>query len=183
MALVKVKNRSSGITCYVIPEFEEKRNVTRSFAPHEIKTIDEAELLALTFAPGGIAILENYLQILEEKVVEELALDVEPEYNMSEQDVIELMKNGSLDAFLDCLDFAPDGIKDLIKTYSIQLPLNDSEKRKAVKEKLGFDIDKALINLRESESEETKTETKGRRVKPATDSNRRSELPTYKIVD
>jgi hypothetical protein len=34
-------------------------------------------------------------------------MDVEPEYNMSEQDVIEALKNATLDEFLDILDFAP----------------------------------------------------------------------------
>lgn len=183
MALAKVKNRSSGVVTYTIPEMGDKRNVVRSFAPQEIKTIDETELQALSYVPGGTILLENYLQILDEKVVENLALEVEPEYNMSEEDIIDLMKNGSLDAFLDCLDFAPEGVKELIKTYSIKLPLNDNAKRDAVKEKLNFDVDKALMIIRESKAEETKTETKGRRVKSATDSNRRSELPTYKIVD
>jgi hypothetical protein len=183
MALAKVKNRSGGVVTYTIPEMGDKRNVIRSFAPQEIKTIDETELQALSYVPGGTILLENYLQILDEKIVENLALEVEPEYNMSEEDIIDLMKNGSLDAFLDCLDFAPEGVKELIKTYSIKLPLNDSAKRDAVKAKLGFDVDKALMIVRESQTEETKTETKGRRVKPATDSNRRSELPTYKIVD
>jgi len=39
------------------------------------------------------------------------------------------MTTGSLDEFLDCLDFAPEGVKDLIKTLSVELPLNDVSKR------------------------------------------------------
>jgi len=39
------------------------------------------------------------------------------------------MKTGSLDEFLDCLDFAPEGVTDLIKTLAVELPLNDVAKR------------------------------------------------------
>ena len=56
------------------------------------------------------------------------------------------MKEGSLDEFLDCLDFAPVGVIDLIKRYAVALPLNDYNKRKAIKDKLGYDIDAAIKN-------------------------------------
>jgi hypothetical protein len=183
MALVKVKNRSSGVACYTIPELGDKRNVRRSFAPHEVKEIDTAELQALMYVPGGAVLLEDYLQVFDTEIVDKLDLQVEPEYNMSEEDIINLLKHGSLDEFLDCLDFAPEGVKSLIKTYSVELPLNDSAKREAIREKMGFDVDKALMRIREAKSDEPVAEVKGRRVKPAANAGRRSELPTYNIVD
>ena len=60
-----------------------------------------------------------------------------------------MLLNGSLDAFLDALDFAPIGVIDLIKTMSVQLPLTDLNKRRALKEKTGFDVDRALIHVEE----------------------------------
>ena len=54
------------------------------------------------------------------------------------------MKNGSLEQFLDCLDFAPDVIKDMIKDLAVELPLNDMAKRQAIQDKLGFDVTKAI---------------------------------------
>jgi hypothetical protein len=89
---------------------------------------------------------------------------------MSENQVRDLLLTGSLDAFLDALDFAPLGVIDLIKTLAVQLPLTDLNKRKALKEKTGFDVDKALIHIEEEKAEEAehiqpvKTE---RRVKSA----------------
>jgi hypothetical protein len=48
---------------------------------------------------------------------------------MSEADVKELILNGSLDAWKDALDFAPAGVIDLIKDFSVKLPLTDYNKR------------------------------------------------------
>lgn len=68
----------------------------------------------------------------------------EPEYYYSEEDVKRLMTSGTLDEFLDCLDFAPSVILDMIKTLAVELPLNDVAKRDAIKEKLNFDVAKAI---------------------------------------
>jgi hypothetical protein len=69
---------------------------------------------------------------------------------MTEQQIIELIQTGSLDAFLDCLDFAPVGVIDLLKKYSVSVPLSDYDKRQALKEKTGFDVDVALKNASNS---------------------------------
>ena len=63
---------------------------------------------------------------------------------MSKEDVIELINNGSQDAWLDCLDFAPEGVLDMVKQLSVSIPLNDYAKRRALKEKTGFDVDAAI---------------------------------------
>jgi hypothetical protein len=39
-----------------------------------------------------------------------------------------LLASGSLDSLLDALDFAPDGVIELIKTISVSLPLSDTQK-------------------------------------------------------
>ena len=56
------------------------------------------------------------------------------------------MKEGSLEEFLDCLDFAPEGVLEAIKTLSVELPLNDVAKRKAILEKMNFNVDNAVRN-------------------------------------
>ena len=70
----------------------------------------------------------------------------EPEYYYSREDIINLMQNGSLDEFLDCLDFAPDSVLETIKSLSVSLPLNDVAKRKAILDKLNFNVDNAVRN-------------------------------------
>jgi hypothetical protein len=54
------------------------------------------------------------------------------------------MVTGTLDQFLDCLDFAPESVKEMIKDMAVDLPLNDIKKREAILDKLGFDVSKAI---------------------------------------
>lgn len=185
--MYNVKNRSSSVVIYRIPE----SNLRREFAPGETKRIPFGELEKLTYQQGGKEILENFLQIIDETATTELAVNREPEYDMSEADIKELLLNGSLDAFLDALDFAPIGVVDLIKTMSVQLPLTDLNKRRALRDKTGFDVDKALIHIEEEKAEEEapKAPTTQRRVqktavadKPATTTARRT-TTTYKKVE
>lgn len=137
-----VKNRSTGVVGYNIPE----EKIRREFAPGETRKISWYELEKLSFQPGGVRLMEEYLLIYNDKAVEELHLHAEPEYFMTEADVVKLIKEGSLDEWLDALDFAPAGVMDLIKQLSVSIPLSDYGKRKSLKEKTGFDVDAAIQN-------------------------------------
>ena len=112
--------------------------------------------------------MQNFLQIQSEGVPKSLGINTEPEYYMSENDVIELLKNGTLDAFLDCLDFAPTGVQELIKKFAVELPLTDFEKRAALKTKTGFDVDKAIANARQEPDEATEKAVEQKAAAPAT---------------
>jgi hypothetical protein len=106
---------------------------------------------------------------------------------MSEQQVVDLIKNGSLDAFLDALDFAPLGVIDLIKMLSVQLPITDPAKREALFKKTGFDIDEAIANEKadkEPERIEIIDKPAERRVKPTEGAapTRRRASTNYKVV-
>ena len=149
--LYVVKNRSASEVVYSIPE----DGIRRPFAPGEVKRISYEELQKLSYQPGGREIMTNFLQIESEEVTSDLNIRREVEYDMSEQQIIELLKSGSLDALLDALDFAPTGVIDLIKTFAVQMPLNDIEKCKAIKEKTGFDVMVAVKNnIADKEAEE-----------------------------
>ena len=193
--MYNVKNRSSSVVVYRIPE----TNLRREFAPGETKRVPFGELEKLTYQEGGRELLENFLQIVEEEVTTDLNVKREIEYNMSEAEVAELLRTGSLDAFLDALDFAPIGVIDLIKSLAVQLPLTDIDKRKALKQKTGFDVDKALIHIEEEKAEEkapaaaptasgrrvqpAATQTQGRRVQqPATQAPAQENKPKYTIT-
>lgn len=179
--MYNVKNRSSSLVIYRIPE----NGLRREFAPGEVKRITFGELEKLTYQPGGRELLEQFLQIIDETATQDLSVRRELEYDMSEEQIRNLLLNGSLDEFLDALDFAPIGVLDLIKTYSVSLPLGDLNKRKALKEKTGFDVDKALLHM---EEEKTVDENVGegapqRRVKKEVASNGRRTTPKYKVVE
>lgn len=191
---VRVRNRSNSMVVYRVPDM----GVRREFAPGETKMIPAEELIALSQKTGGIEILRNDLFIEDIPTVQETAISVEPEYFLDEKGVIDLLTNGSVDALLDCLDFAPGGVVDLVQKYAISLPVTDTRKIQAIKDKTGFDVSLALKHKAELEAEEAemKKETNSgmkvddnssRRVQLTTDTNSnnnggRRSIPNYKVV-
>lgn len=175
MYYYNVKNRSAGIVVYHIPE----DNIHRRFAPGELKRISYEELLHLSYQPGGRELMANFLQIQSEGVPKSLGIKTEPEYYMSEKEVIELLQNGSLEAFLDCLDFAPEGVIELVKKFAVSLPLSDFQKRQALKNKIGFDVDAAIANSGQEPDEKQEEEIKREQTAPV--AGRRT-AANYKVV-
>ena len=164
--IIEVVNRSDCNSGYIL----EDGNVHRSFTPGEMKKITMGELRALSYSPGGDALLREFLQIKNAEAIEELLGEVEPEYNYTPEDVKRVMLSGTMDEFLDMLDFAPDGIREMIKDFAVKLELNDVRKREAIFAKYGFNVDNAIKNNRlerealEKESKGQKETQTGRRV-------------------
>jgi hypothetical protein len=178
--ILRVKNRSASLAVYSIPEI----NIRREFAPGETKNITYGELEKLSYQPGGRTIMQNFLQIIDPEATGDLGINREPEYDLSEQQIVDLMTKGSLDAFLDCLDFAPVGVIDLIKKFSVSLPLNDIDKRDALKKKTGFDVTVALANMQKEKEDmdAPAVESKERRVKTESAPEGRRTTPKYNVV-
>lgn len=170
--LIKVSNKFGGTVGYNVPD----TNIHRNFYPNQTREVTFDELEKVFFAPGGEKVLRDFLEIQDEEAIQALfASDIEPEYHYTRDDIKELMTRGSLDQFLDCLDFAPEVTKEIIKELAVDLPLNDVEKRNAIQEKLGFNVTKAIEikNTKyDGEGESEKTETKSARraapLKPET---------------
>lgn len=187
--IYNVKNRSTGVVIYSLPEV----GIRREFAPGETKKISYDELEKLTFRSGGRTLIQNYLQIQSIDATKALNIHTEPEYFYSEKDIIEIMKHDSLDKFLDMLDFADVGVIDLVKKFAVELPMNDYNKMQALKEKTGFDAEAALRHDREdkeADATEAITSTTRRRVaieEPAAAAEApvepaRRTTPEYKVV-
>jgi hypothetical protein len=113
--IYNVTNRSSSLVFYTIPD----KNIHRQFNAGESKKISHEELQALAYQPGGQALIKNFLFIAEPEGVEEFNGKTEPEYYLDAKGVEDLILNKSLDEFLDCLDFAPEGVIDLIKKKAV----------------------------------------------------------------
>lgn len=176
-----VTNRSNSTVAY-----KNEAGIQRIFMPSETKKIPYEELEKLSLTRGGMNIIQKYLLIKNTEAIKSLEIHVEPEYNMTETDVTKMLLEGSLDQLLDCLDFAPEGVIQLVKTIAVKIRLNDVSKREAIKEKTGFDISAAIANIdaeKAAEKENAVEPTKQRRVqveeeKPA---GRRT-IPNYKVV-
>ena len=177
-----VLNRSSSMVGYTIPEL----NIRREFQPGETKKIKFSELEQLTYQPGGTTLIQDYFLIREQAVTDALNIQTEIEYYMNEDNVRDLILNGSLDQFLDCLDFAPEGVLEIIKKLAIELPMNDVEKREALKKKTGLDVDSAIKNKMAEiadESAPATSEAPHRRVQESANEApvRRAEAPKYTV--
>lgn len=161
--LVKVTNRNKGTTGYVIPDMG---NLRRRFSVNETKQITFEELQKLSWVPGGKYLLKHCLFIDDEEVVKELVGKVEPEYYYSKQDVTKLLKNGSLDQLKDCLDYAPDGVKEIVKQVAVETEIPDIKKREAIQESTGLNITNVIENSKDPEAKEEVFKPQGRRAAP-----------------
>ena len=169
--MVRVTNRSRGTVGYTIPDMG---NLQRFFAHGETKVVPMEEIRKLDWTPGGAVLLRDYLKIEDAEAVEEILL------------------NGSMDQLMDTLDFAPEGVIDLIKDLAIKLEIPDVRKRNAISERTKCDISKAIeINqLSKNQDEEPNTGVKQRRVQPVSTQSTVKERRTavlnndkYKIVN
>ena len=162
--IIKVINKYNGTVGYNVPD----DHLHRNFYPGETKEVTFGELEKVRYAPGGLEILTNYLEITDSAAIKELFnKDVEPEYHYSREDIKNLMVSGTLDQFLDCLDFAPEVTKEMIKDLAVELPLNDVAKRQAIEDKLGFSVSKAIEIQNTGFDSETAEEKKVAEKKPA----------------
>jgi hypothetical protein len=166
---IKVTNRSNGMVIYSVPDL----HVNREFGPRAEKLIPYEEIYALAQQPGGRELVYNYLLVQDPDALHE-ALDIteQPEYWLTEEMIPTWLNSCSLNEFKDALDFAPEGVLDLIKKYAVSVPLNATDKREAIKEQLKFDVTKTIENNRLAEQEEDNTKATGAA------STRRSH-PTY----
>ena len=167
--LIKVTNRSFGTVVYNIPE----RHIRKEFAPKETKSITFDEIVAVVNQAGGRELFYDYLLIQDEEALRSaLNIQEEPEYWLTNEKIPTWLTTCPLAEFKDALDFAPQGVKDLIKSYAVSLPLNDVAKRSAIKLQLGFDVDKAL----------ELTNEEGANMEATTVNKRRASTPDYKVV-
>lgn len=178
--IIKVTNRDNGHVGYTIPDLN---NLTRTFAANETKEITMNELRKLSYISGGKVLLKDYLVLDNKEAIEELLNKVEPEYFYTEEDVKNLLENGSLDALKDCLDYAPIGTIDLVKKLAVELPLNDVAKREAILEMTGFNIDSAIMVNKATQEDKNNNEHTIRRVNTTQETvsekptGRRTEIP------
>ncbi|MBO5179905.1 MAG: hypothetical protein J6B87_06130 [Clostridia bacterium] len=175
--LIKVRNRNKGTVGYTIPDLG---NLHRNFQPGETKEVSMDELRKLSWIPGGDVMLKDYLIIENEEALRELISSVEPEYYYTEEDIIKLLQTGTMDQFMDCLEFAPEGTIELVKDLAVKLELNDIQKRDAILKRTGFNVTSAININKESEIDNNEEENKTRRAAPIT-SNTNEERPVRRV--
>ena len=184
--MVIVTNRNNGYTGYQITD----AGVSRNFAPGESKRISKEELMQLSYIEGGEYLLKNYLIVNNDKTLEELNISVQPEYYYTEEEIKELLTTGSLDQLEDTLNFAPDGVIEIIKDMAVKTELPDTRKRKMISEKTGFNIDNAIrVNevmaedqIKDEHSEPVERKASPINVESDTPQRKAAPIKKYKVV-
>lgn len=189
--LINVRNRNNGTTGYTLADGAKE---TRLWAENEIKKITFAELKRVSYLPGGTELLRDYLVIEDPAAIEALNVGIDiqeqPEYLYTENEIRDLLFNGSLDELKDFLDFSPDGGIEIAKQIAVNEELPDMRKRKIISEATGFNINTAIeINdmMKDNGVAEDAAPKKQRRVAKETEAASAPEKPTrrtsYKIVE
>lgn len=162
--LVEVTNRNNGTTGYTL-----SNGLHRSFNLGETKKISLDELNELVVTPGGEYLLQNYLMIKDKSALDFLNMNPEPEYYYTETEVKRLLQEGSLEQLEDCLNFAPQGVIDLVKSIAVKIEISDVRKRDLITEKTGFNIGNAIyVNkvLEDEQSNKAEEKTTERKAAP-----------------
>lgn len=190
---VSVTNRDNGgVTCLL------SNGRTISFNKGETKRVNLDDLIELKSSDGGARLLEEYLVINDKDAIKLLDLQPEPEYFYGKEEVEKLLTEGSLDQLEDCLNFAPEGVIDLIKEVALKMELPDTRKRALIARKTGYNLDN-ILRVKEilNAGEEVKTEEKkarkanpisvedtGRKAMPlmTQSAEKKNSIPTYKVI-
>ena len=181
--LISVRNRNNGQTWYQLDT-----GIVRQFEKNEVKKVPFKELVQLSYSVGGRALLEENLVVENKDALELLNMETEPEYFYTEDDIRAMLFTKSYDEFADFLDFAPEGALEIAKDIAVKEEIPDVNKRKMLSEKVGLNINNAIMVNHVMEEEESKEEEspKQRRVQLKDDapaeSKRRAAAPKYNVV-
>lgn len=141
--LVTIENMVGHDVSYIISSLGVRRKLMPG-VPFQVKA---QELRALYAEPGGETLLRDYLRVKEPKLQREFGISEDQiEYNWTVKDVDDVLLEKPEEYLLDALDFAPQGIIDLIQSRAIELELPNMNKRKAIMKKTGVNITKSIEN-------------------------------------
>lgn len=173
---VKVWNRSSGKISYEIPELRARKEWTVVGA---LQQVSVEELQALRYMPGGAKLMDKYMLIKDQDVCEFLGMATDPEYFYDENDIKVLLEKGTMDQLLDCLEFAPAGVLEILRQIAVDSKLDSSEKRRVISEHLKVNIDAMIKNNEVDGAEVVDTSVKQRRSTPV---KAEADAPKYNVT-
>lgn len=181
--LIKVINRGNGRVGYPIPD---GNGLRRLWHAKESKDIPMDELRKVMWTTGGSYLLKNTLIIENKEAIQELfSTEPEPEYYYTEEEIKQLLLTGTNDQLLDCLDFAPEGVIEVVKNLAVSLKLNDISKREIIFNKTGFNVTNAININKESETVEEVEKTERRATPIQTEEVKEEKtrrVPNYKVT-
>lgn len=163
---VQVRNLTGYPVVYRIPE----DNIRRAFGGHETKEVKVEELRKLYYQPGGGVLLTDFLSVQDNDLAREFGVSEDSlthEYQWTAEDVDRLLKTGSVAELEDALDFAPEGIVDMIVARAVETRNPDINKREAIYKATGKNVGEMIaiqIQVEKELGDPVETKPRQRRV-------------------
>lgn len=156
---------------------ESNTNIRRVFPHIGFKMmLDRESIKNIAYSPGGREILQNYLIIRDKDLIDELALELEPEDTFNEQDIKELLLNGTYEQLEDALRYGSEGTRQLIKDCAINIKLFDNNKVKLISNFLNINLN-TILDFSENSEENDKVDNNTKRERqPFIPSSQRSSV-------
>lgn len=153
--LVDVKN----LVDYKVGYFIKEDNIRRQFNPQEVKKLKAGELRKLNYMRGGHVLLTDYLSVGNRDLAHEFGIDddvFDNEYNWDVAKVDSVLTSEPIEVLQDAMDFAPNGIKELIKDRAVELKIDSMDKRQTISTSLGIDLN-GMIDVQKIKEEDADT--------------------------
>lgn len=177
---VSVRNRAKGSISYTIDSLRVTRVWTGTGT---VINIPINELIELTTIPGGQKLLDKYLVIEDAEALTAIYdYDLAPEYAYGEAEIDYLLHAGTNEQLLDALDYAPQGVLDLIRGMAIKQIPDTTAKVNAINEKFQINLTTLIANAADDTETKEEENVAARRSEPIV-IEKKAAPSKYKVVE
>lgn len=148
---VAVQNLTNNDVVYI----DDNGGISRRhvFHPQQSIQVEKSLIERMQYDRGGSVLLKDYLSVKDAEIKKEIGIPEDQiEYDWTDKDVRTLLTSGSEDELRDALDFAPQGIKDMIVDMAVNMPLQNRNKTEIIAEMTGRNIETMISNKLKVES-------------------------------
>ena len=179
---IAVQNLTDNDVVYI----DDNGGIARRMVFHAQQTIQvEKEVIErMQYDTGGSILLKDFLSVKDEDMRADIGIPEDQiEYNWTKEDVKNLLTSGEEDALRDALDFAPQGIIDMIIDMAVDMPLNDRNKVEIIAEATGRNIEMMINNKLQYEKASDKAPEKNTQRRSTQKAQPGRRVPSQKELD
>lgn len=179
---IAVQNLTNNDVVYI----DDNGGIARRMVFHAQQTIPvEKEVIErMQYDTGGAVLLKDFLSVKDDDMRTNIGIPADQiEYNWTKEDVKNLLTSGEEDALRDALDFAPQGIVDMIIDMAVAMPLNDRNKVEIIAEATGRNIEMMINNKLQYEKASEKAPEKATQRRTTTKAQPGRRVPSQKELE
>lgn len=174
---VMVQNISDNDVIYIDDNGGVSRRIV--FRSQQTLPLDRDTINRMRYDTGGSRLIKDYLSVKDDQIRNEIGVpEDQVEYDYTEDDVLELLRNNDYDGIADALDFGPLAIKEMIANKAVELPISNRNIMVLITEKTGKDVETMIRNKEEFEKANNTAKDEKQEAAPKVTSARRKAKPT-----